>query len=70
MQVDQLDFVERLAHGLIFAISNRFPSANLFKGNALFSGHRSLPVDFDIVFAAATGYCEHDAYTDRDNNSD
>ena len=70
MQVDQRDCVEQLAHGLIFAISNRFLYANRLTGNALFSGHRSLPVDFDIVFAAATGDCEHDANTDRDHDSD
>ena len=32
--------------------------------------HRSLPVDFDIFFAATTGDCEHDANTDRDHDSD
>ena len=32
--------------------------------------HRSLPVDFDIFFAAATGDCEHDANTDHNNDSD
>jgi len=70
MQVNQRDLVERLAHGLIFTISNRFPYANLLMGDAIFSGHRSLPVDFDIVFAAATGNCEHDANADCDNYSD
>jgi hypothetical protein len=35
-----------------------------------FSGHRSLPVDFDICFTAATGDCDHDADTDRDHDSD
>ena len=70
MQVDQRDCVEQLAHGLIFAISNRFPYANRLMGNALFSGHCSLPVDFDIVFAAATGDSEHETNADRDHNSD
>jgi hypothetical protein len=31
---------------------------------------RSLPVDFDILFAAAIGDSDHDANTDHDHNSD
>ena len=69
-QVNQQDLVEQLAHGLIFVISNRFPYANLLKGNALFSGHRSLLVDFDISFAATARNCEHNANTDCDHEAD
>jgi hypothetical protein len=32
--------------------------------------HRSLPVDSDIFFAAATGGCKHYADTNRDHDSD
>jgi hypothetical protein len=34
------------------------------------SRYRSLPVDFDIFFAAATGDCGHDANTDHNQDSD
>jgi hypothetical protein len=46
MQVDQRDRVERLAHGLIFAIISRLPYANrsFIAGKTDNSGYREIRV--------------------------